>query len=173
MDYIEERGLSWIAVAFSTSWVPQLIQNQSFEPSEIGTFFQEQLLSHKWKMATGEMINADRGVFAGAIGQWVSIDPTDGSKLTLTINPVSDSTYRLSYTDSAVPLCGVTDVGVPLYGASAIGEGIAFYQKLDVGPLYLDCQDGRSTGGELFDTFFIRFRVRYTDESHWYSLVKD
>jgi endoglucanase len=153
MDYLEEHGISWIAVAFSALWEPGLIQDQMYNPTEVGEFFREQLQNQEWKVTTGEVISQDQGVFAGAIGKWESIDPADSGKRTLTITSLSDYTYSVRYEDSAVPLCGVNNAGVPLYGASGVGEGNAFYQKLDIGPIYLDCSDGQSIGGLLFDSF--------------------
>lgn len=153
MNYVNEHGLSWIAVSFSSSWYPQLIDNTSFEPSEVGAFFREQLLSYEWKTTTGELINDEQMVFTRVIGQWNSIDPTYGGTRSLSIAPISDDIYSISYENSAVPLCGVNTQGIPLTGASAEGTGKAFYQKLDVGPIYFDCNDGLSTGGLLYDTF--------------------
>jgi len=153
MSYVEEHGLSWIAVSFSSSWYPQLLENTFFVPSEVGEFFRDQLLSYEWNVSSGELINDDPKVFTRAVGQWKSIDPIYGSTRSLRITPISDNRYGIRYENSAVSLCGVNTQGIPLTGASAEGEGKAFYQKLDVGPIYFDCNDGLSTGGLLYDTF--------------------
>ena len=153
MEYIDERELSWIAASFSTSWEPRLINNKLFEPNEVGGFFKDQLLSHGRNVTDGTLINNDPGVFSQASGMWESINHNNGSKRTLRITSISDYHYNIEYENSAVPLCGMDGQGIPITGALAKGEGIAFYQKLDVGPFYLDCIDGGSTGGVYFNTF--------------------
>lgn len=155
MNYLEERGLSWIAVVFSSQWVPELVQNQLFEPSEVGQFYQEQLLSHGGEITTGEMIADDKNIFAGAVGLWESLDPSDGSSRTLRISSAADNLYLVHYIDDGVPLCGVNIYGASLTGAEARGKGKAFYQKLDIGPLYLVCSNNnnRWVGGVHYDTF--------------------
>ncbi|MBW8011339.1 MAG: glycoside hydrolase family 5 protein [Chloroflexi bacterium] len=154
MNYLEERGLSWIAVVFSSLWVPELVQNQLFEPSEVGQFYQEQLLSHGWEITIGEMIAGDKNIFNGAVGFWESLDPSDGSSRTLRISSVAGDQYSVNFVDDEVPLCGVNTYGAPLTGAEARGEGQAFYQKLDVGPLYLECSNNNGwVGGVHYDTF--------------------
>lgn len=45
IDYAEEKGLSWVAVVFSVLWAPELVQNEFFEPTEVGQFFHDQLSS--------------------------------------------------------------------------------------------------------------------------------
>ena len=43
IDFMAERGISWIAWVFDPEWSPQLIQNWQYEPTEQGIFFQQVL----------------------------------------------------------------------------------------------------------------------------------
>lgn len=102
----------------------------------------------------GEVIAEDQGVFAGAVGLWESVDPSDGSSRTFRISLVAGDQYSVYFVDDEVPLCGLNSDGAPLTGAHARGEGQAFYQKLDVGPLYLECSNYNGwVGGVYYDTF--------------------
>lgn len=151
MDFIEEHGLSWFGVVFSTQWVPELVQNEFFEPTEVGQFFHDQLSSYNRKSTTGERIHTDPDVFAGAVGRWESIDPSDRSQRTLAISSVGNHRYNVRYIDESVPLCNGNRPSTTLASAEAQGEREAFYQKIDIGPLYLDCSNGW-VGGLIFDS---------------------
>lgn len=151
IDYAEERGLSWVATVFSAQWVPELVQNEFFKPTEVGQFFHDQLSSYNRKITTGELIHTDPDVFAGAAGRWESIDPADRSQRTLAISSIGNHRYNVRYIDESVPLCNGNRPGNTLTGAEANGDGEAFYQKIDIGPLFLDCSNGW-VGGLLFDS---------------------
>ena len=153
MDYVDERGLSWVGVVFSSQWDSGLVQNQSFEPNEVGQFFRDQLSSYNRQITTGERIHVDKGVFSNSVGKWESTDPSDGSLRTLGINSVGLDQYKLHYVDNTVSLCTGNRTGLPPSGVEAEGESEAFYQKLDIGPLYLNCSINGWVGGLLFDSF--------------------
>ena len=150
IEYIEENGLSWNAVPFSKVYEPPLLTDNTFTPNEVGAFFREHLLSHDWNVGTGEYISADLKVFSGAVGEWKSTDPTDGSQRTLTINPADGNTYAIRYKDAMVDLC---TRNLEKAGGLATGEGKAFFQKLDIGPVHFSCEDGLSTGGLIYESF--------------------
>lgn len=39
MNYFNKKGISWCAWVFDPDWVPQMIQNWNYEPTEQGAFF--------------------------------------------------------------------------------------------------------------------------------------
>ncbi len=44
MEYLDDKGISWIGWAFDPLWSPVMIKNWDFEPSEQGKFFKKVLL---------------------------------------------------------------------------------------------------------------------------------
>jgi endoglucanase len=44
VDFLEQRGISWVAWVFDPDWSPQLIEDWDFTPTPEGRFFRRQLL---------------------------------------------------------------------------------------------------------------------------------
>ena len=45
VDFLEARGISWVAWAFDPDWSPQLIESWDYTPTPQGRFFQRKLLA--------------------------------------------------------------------------------------------------------------------------------
>lgn len=51
LDYMETRGISWIAWVFDPQWSPTMINNWDFEPSEQGAFWRKSMLEARAREA--------------------------------------------------------------------------------------------------------------------------
>lgn len=43
IDYLDSKAISWIAWSFSASWLPKLLADTNYTPSDSGSFFKEKL----------------------------------------------------------------------------------------------------------------------------------
>ena len=102
IEYTENKEISWVATVFSSQWVPQLVMNRQFNPTEVGRFFHDQLSSYNRITTTGGMIHANPNIFNDAVGWWESTDPDDGSQRTLVISSTGNHGYDVKYIDESV-----------------------------------------------------------------------
>jgi hypothetical protein len=154
-DLMIEKDMSWTVAAFAPSWGGfTMIEDGSFKPTETGLFWKEFITGLDHQITTGERISEDRNAFSAAVGKWKSSDPSDGRSLSLVILDQSDNKYQIRFDDEVVPLCGKTQYGQPRWGGRARGEGKAFFNKLDVGPLNIECDNETNfVGGLYFNSF--------------------
>jgi hypothetical protein len=91
--------------------------------------------SNNWKdimYAFDEVIPGDISEFQGAVGKWESVDSSDGSNQTLSVNQLSIEKYSINYFDEQASICGQDSNGNPIYAAEGEGQGVPSNLKLQV-----------------------------------------
>ena len=149
--FYQKLDLGPLPLDCSNGWVGGLLFESLVYDPEMDTL--SDIQGTIWSRSDADEASSAEVGFAGAVGEWTSIDGSDGSIQTLSIDHPSPNLFTVRYVDEGASFCGQDSTGSPLFSAEGNGQGEPFGRVLSLNLDFVCISDPEGTT----QTFSIEF----------------